>query len=38
MKSTIQEYKMENQFIRELKISYMVNHPNVIKTYGHFDD
>ena len=29
---------MVDQFIRELKVSYIVDHPNVIKTYGHFHD
>ena len=28
---------MIKQFSRELKIHYMLNHPN-IKLYGHFED
>ena len=37
-KSTIQEYDMMPQFIRELKIHYKLNHPNIVKLYTHFDD
>lgn len=37
-KSTILEYNMVNQFTRELKIHYQLDHPNVIKLYSHFDD
>ena len=37
-KSTILEYDMVQQFMRELKILYYLNHPNIIKLYGHFDD
>lgn len=29
---------MINQFILELRIHYMLDHPNIIKLYGHFDD
>lgn len=35
-KSTIKDYKMEEQFATELKIHYSLNHPNIIKLYGHF--
>lgn len=37
-KSTILEYNMVNQFTREIKIHYQLNHPNIIKLYSHFDD
>ena len=37
-KSTIQEYEMIKQFTQELKIHYLLNHPNIIKLYTHFDD
>ncbi len=37
-KSTILEYNMINQFTRELKIHYRLDHPNIIKLYTHFDD
>ncbi len=26
------------QFIREMKIQLFLNHPNIIKMYGYFDD
>ena len=29
---------MIEQFTRELKIHYRLNHPNIIKLYTHFDD
>ena len=29
---------MVNQFILELRIHYMLNHPNIIKIFGHFED
>ena len=37
-KSTIIEYNMVNQFTRELRIHYRLDHPHVIKLYAHFDD
>ena len=37
-KSTLNEYKMVDQFIKELKIHYRLNHPNIVKLYTHFDD
>jgi len=36
LKSTLIEYNMVDQFIKELKIHYGLNHPNVIKLYTHF--
>ena len=29
---------MIEQFTRELKIHYRLDHPNIIKLYAHFDD
>ncbi|TXH58747.1 MAG: hypothetical protein E6Q89_03005 [Bacteroidia bacterium] len=29
---------MTEQFIRELKIQAYLNHPNIIKMYGFFED
>ena len=29
---------MVDQFAKELKIHYSLNHPNVTKLYGHFED
>lgn len=37
-KSTLKEYKMIDQFIKELKIHYKLNHPNIVKLYTHFQD
>ncbi len=37
-KSTIREYKMEDQFTNELKIHYSLSHPNIVKLYSHFED
>lgn len=37
-KSTIRDYNMEEQFATELKIHYSLDHFNIIKLYGHFDD
>ena len=37
-KSTINEYNMIEQFTRELRIHYELDHPNIIKLYTHFDD
>lgn len=37
-KSTILEHDMVEQFAKELKIHYSLNHPNIIKLYGHFQD
>lgn len=38
LKSAIQERKMVDQFINELKIHYKMKHPNIIKLLTHFDD
>jgi len=27
-----------DQFIREMKIQMFLNHPNIVKMYGYFDD
>lgn len=32
------EDNMLEQLIRELKLQMYLNHPNIIKTYGFFDD
>lgn len=37
-KSEIQSYNMIEQFTRELRIHYRLDHPNIIKLYTHFDD
>jgi serine/threonine protein kinase len=29
---------MEAQFCQEVKLLYMLDHPNVVKLYGHFSD
>jgi aurora kinase, other len=29
---------MQEQLVRELKIQMFINHPNVVKVYGFFDD
>lgn len=38
LKSTLLEYNMVEQFIKELKIHYRLSHPNVVKLYAHFED
>lgn len=37
-KREIRESKMVEQLIRELRIQLSINHPNVVKVYGFFDD
>jgi aurora kinase len=37
-KAVIREENIINQFIRELKIQSCLDHPNVTKLYGFFDD
>jgi serine/threonine protein kinase len=37
-KKLIREEDIVEQFIRELKIQLYLNHPNIIKMYGYFDD
>ena len=37
-KKLLREEEITEQFIRELKIQSYLNHPNIIKMYGYFDD
>ena len=37
-KKLLLEEEITEQFIRELKIQMYLNHPNIIKLYGFFDD
>jgi len=37
-KKLLKEEEITEQFIRELKIQMYLNHPNIIKMYGYFDD
>jgi aurora kinase len=37
-KKLLREEDIVEQFIRELKIQMYLNHPNIIKMYGFFDD
>lgn len=37
-KSLLLKEEITEQFIRELKIQMYLNHPNIIKMYGYFDD
>ena len=37
-KSQIQADNFIEQFIREIKIQLFLNHPNIIKMFGYFDD
>jgi aurora kinase, other len=37
-KAQIREDEFMDQFIREMKLQLYMNHPNVIKMYGYFDD
>jgi len=37
-KREIREGKMLEQLVRELKIQLTLNHPNIVKVYGYFDD
>jgi serine/threonine protein kinase len=34
----LREEEITDQFIREIKIQMFLNHPNIIKMYGYFDD
>jgi aurora kinase len=34
----IHEEEITDQFLREVKIQMFLNHPNIIKMYGCFDD
>ena len=36
LKSTLVEYDMVEQFTRELRIHYSLEHPNVVRLYSHF--
>lgn len=37
-KRDIKENNMMEQLVRELKIQLYVNHPNIVKVYGFFED
>lgn len=37
-KKLLHEEEITSQFIREVKIQMFLNHPNIIKMYGCFDD
>jgi serine/threonine protein kinase len=37
-KREIRENNMLEQLVREMKIQLYVNHPNIVKFYGFFDD
>ena len=37
-KSQIKSDNFVDQLIREMKIQLFLNHPNIIKMYGYFDD
>jgi aurora kinase len=37
-KQKVLETEMLTQFIRELKIQTYLNHPNIVKIFGFFDD
>lgn len=37
-KAMMKDEKLQNQFLRELKIQCYLNHPNITKMYGYFDD
>lgn len=37
-KAMIKEEKIEIPFIREIKIQLYLNHPNIVKLYGFFND
>ena len=37
-KKLLKDEDIVEQFIRELKIQMYLNHPNIIKMYGYFDD
>jgi serine/threonine protein kinase len=37
-KQQLKEEEITEQFIRELKIQLYLNHPNIIKLFGYFDD
>ena len=37
-KAVLREEEIIDQFTREIKIQKFLNHPNIIKMYGLFDD
>jgi serine/threonine protein kinase len=37
-KKLLKDEEITEQFVRELKIQMFVNHPNIIKMYGYFED
>lgn len=37
-KEKIKEENIEEAFIREIKIQTYLNHPNIVKLYGFFED
>lgn len=37
-KTKIKEAEMEDQIVMEIKLQMYMNHPNVLKMYGHFHD
>jgi aurora kinase len=37
-KRDIRDKNMLDQLVREIKIQMFINHPNIIKIYGFFDD
>ena len=37
-KRELRENNMIDQLVRELKIQILINHPNIVKIHGFFDD
>jgi len=37
-KRELRENNMLDQLVRELKIQMLINHPNIVKIHGFFDD
>jgi serine/threonine protein kinase len=37
-KAVIKAHKLENQFTMEVKMQLFLDHPNILKLYGYFDD
>ena len=37
-KALIKEENIEEPFLREIKIQFYLNHPNIVKLYGFFHD
>lgn len=37
-KAVIKAHKLQNQFTMEMKMQLFLNHPNLLKLYGYFDD